>query len=139
MSAMSPSAPPIPRSRRVWFRVGLVAAGLMGLFNLVNGMGSLADPTFGQGDPSLAPQPSWISVGLVLFGALTLSALIPAWRWVRWAILVVVSSRLAEAWSAVVLPFLPDAPSGIALFAFGLVAVGTAVSFMVAQGLRTGA
>ena len=109
----------------------------MGLFNLINGVGTLSDPTFGQTDPTLAPQPTWVSVSLVAFGAITLAALIPAWRFARWAIIAVVVSRLAEAWGAVLLLFLPDAPDGLIIFVVGLIVVGTAVSVMVAQGLRT--
>ena len=108
----------------------------MGLFNTINGVGSLIDPTFGQTDPNLAPQPVWMSVSLVVFGAVTLAALVPAWRGARRAIVAVVVSRLAEAWSAVALPFLPDAPDGIISFVVALVVVGTLVSLMVAQGLR---
>lgn len=80
---------------RVWFRVGLVLAGLMGLFNTINGVGTLADPSFGQTDPTAAVQPGWMSVSLVVFGVATLSALIPAWRGVRGAIIAVALSRLA--------------------------------------------
>jgi hypothetical protein len=54
----------------------------------------------------------------------------------RWAIVAVIVSRLLEAWSAIVLPFLPDAPDGIGVFVVVLIVVGTAVSLMVAQGLR---
>ncbi len=124
------------RSRRVWFRIGLVLAGVMAVFNTVNGVGTLVDPTFGQTDATVEPQPEWMSFALAAFGVVTLASLVPAWRRVRWAILAVVGSRLAEAWSAVVLPFLPDAPAGIATFVVVLVIVGTAVSAMVAQGLR---
>lgn len=106
---------------------------------MMNGVGTLIDPSFGQTDPSLAPQPVWISVGLASFGAITLGSLVPAWKWMRWAIVAVVVSRLLEAWSAVVLPFLPDAPDGIVVFVVVLIVVGTAVSLMVAQGLRAGA
>ena len=137
MTTTIPSAVPATRSRRIWFRVGLVLAGVMSVFNSINGAGSLIDPTFAQTDPTMAPQPMWMSGMLLAFGLATLAAVVPAWRGVRSAILVVVASRLLEAWSAVALPFLPDAPDGILAFALVLVAVGTAVSLMVAQGLRT--
>lgn len=139
MTTASHTAPAVSGRRRVWFRVGLVLAGLMGLFNTINGVGTLADPTFGQTDPAAAEQPGWMSVSLVVFGVTTLAALIPAWRGVRGAIIAVAVSRLAEAWSAVILPFLPDAPAGIMTFVVALVVVGTAVSLMVAQGLRRAA
>lgn len=114
----------------------MVLAGVMGLFNTVNGVGTLIEPTFGQTDPTVAPQPEWMSASLILFGVLTLTTLIPAWRGTRWAIGVVALSRLGEAWSAVILPFLPGAPDGIVAFVVALVLAGTAVSVMVAQGLR---
>jgi hypothetical protein len=114
----------------------LVLAGVMGLFNTINGAGSLIDPTFGQTDPGLSPQPGWISVGLLVFGISTLVALIPAWRGGRTAIWVVVLSRIGEAWSALLLPLLPGAPAGMWGFAVLLVVFGTGVAAMVAQGLR---
>lgn len=126
----------LTRSTRLVFRIGLAVAGVMGLFNAMNGIGTLIDPTFGQVDPTTAPQPVWMSVMLAAFGLATLAALIPAWKGARWAIVAVVGSRLLEAWSAIVLPFLPDAPEGIALFVVVLIVVGTGVSLMVAQPLR---
>ena len=135
MSATAVPTSSLPRTRRLMFRVGLVLAGVMGAFNLMNGVGTLIDPAFGQTDPTLAPQPVWISVSLAVFGAVTLVALVPAWRWMRWAIVAVIVSRLLEAWSAIALPFLPDAPDGIGVFVVVLIVVGTAISLMVAQGL----
>ncbi len=125
-----------PRRVRV-VRIGLVLAALMGFFNTLNGTLSLLDPSFGQTDPADSPQPTWISVVLLVCGAVTLAAVVPAWRWIRAALIAVVGSRLVSAWSAVALPFLPDAPDGIAIFAAVLVVVGTTVSWMVAQGLRS--
>ncbi len=122
--------------RRTVFRVGLVLAGVMALFNTINGAGSLIDPTFGQTDPELSPQPVWMSVGLLVVGVTSLVALIPAWRGNRTAIWVVVLFRLAAAWPALLLPLLPGAPAGMWGFAVLLVVVGTAVAAMVAQGLR---
>lgn len=124
------------RSRRIAFRVGLVVAGVMAAFNTTNGIGTLIDPTFGQTDSTTPAQPMWISVMLAGFGLMTLAALIPAWRGLRKAIMVVVASRLLEAWSAVVLPFLPNAPEGIEYFVVVLIVVGTGVAIMVAQPLR---
>lgn len=121
---------------RVVFRIGLGAAGVMAVFNTLNGVGTLIDPTFGQTDPAIAAQPVWMSVMLVTFGLTTLAALVPAWKGVRWAIVVVVASRLLEAWSAIVLPFLPGAPEGIGFFVVVLIVVGTGVALMVAQSLR---
>lgn len=126
----------LTRSSRVVFRIGLAVAGVMAVFNTMNGVGTLIDPTFGQTDPTIAAQPVWMSVMLVAFGLTTLAALVPAWKGMRWAIVVVVASRLLEAWSAIVLPFLPDAPEGIAFFVVLLIALGTGVSLMVAQPLR---
>ena len=139
MATASHTAHPAERRHRVLFRVGLVIAGVMGFFNTINGVGSLLDPTFGQTSPNVTPQPVWISVSLAVFGVVTLASLIPAWRRVRSAIIAVVVSRVAEAWSAVILPFLPDAPAGTAAFAVVLIVVGTAVGLMVAQGLRRAA
>jgi hypothetical protein len=115
-------------------RIGLVLAGIMSVFNLANGIGSLIDPQFGQSDPSTAPQPTWISVTLVVFGALTLAWIVPAWRGRRSAAMVVVGSRLAEGWSGLILPFLPDAPDGILGPMILLACVSTLVAAMVAQG-----
>ena len=126
----------LTRPSRLAFRVGLVIAGVMAVFNTVNGVGSLIDPTFGQTDPSLAPQPTWMSVALAVFGLTTLATIVPAWKGWRWAIVVVVVSRFLEAWSALPLPFLPDAPEGIALFVVALLVIGTGVATMVAQVLR---
>lgn len=126
----------LTRTTRRLFRIGLAVAGIMGLFNSMNGIGTLVDPTFGQMDPTITPQPVWMSLMLAAFGLTTLAALIPAWKGMRWAIVVVVGSRLLEAWSAIVLPFLPGAPEGIALFVVVLIVVGTGVSLMVAQPLR---
>ena len=42
----------------VILRIGLAIAGVMAAFNTVNGLGSLIDPSFGQTDPTLAPQPA---------------------------------------------------------------------------------
>ena len=123
-----------PTKNRVrLFRIGLVVGGTMALFNLTNGVGSLIDPTFGQLDPSVPPQPVWMSAMLVVFGAVTLITLVPAWRRGIWAIATFAISRLLEAWSAIVLLFLPGAPEGIATFVVGLILVGTAISLMVAQ------
>lgn len=126
----------LSRPTRVVFRIGLALAGVMAVFNTINGIGTLIEPTFGQTDPTIAPQPEWMSIMLAAFGLTTLVALIPAWKGRRWAIVAVVASRLLEAWSAIALPFLPDAPDGILLFAVLLIALGTGVSLMVAQPLR---
>ena len=126
----------LTRSSRVVFRIGLAAAGVMAVFNTINGIGTLIDPTFGQTDPTIPAQPVWMSVMLAAFGLATLAAVFPAWRGLRWAIVTVVASRLLEAWSAVVLPFLPDAPDGILFFVVLLIVVGTGVALMVAQPLR---
>lgn len=128
--------PSLSRRSRVLLRIGLVIAGIMSVFNVTNGVGTLIDPTFGQTDPTMAPQPVWMSASLVLFGVVTLVAIGPAWKGVRWALVTVVASRLLEAWSAIVLPFLPDAPDGIGTFVVVLIAVGTVVASMVAQSLR---
>lgn len=120
-------------------RVGLVIAAIMSTFNVINGVGSLIDPTFGQLDPTVTPQPVAISIALIVFGGLTLAALIPAWRGHRGALWTVIGTRLAEAWSALVLPFLPGAPDGILVFAIGLVIAGTVVAGLVALGLRRAA
>jgi hypothetical protein len=111
----------------------------MSTFNVMNGVGTLIDPTFGQLDPALAPQPVAISVALILFGGITLAAIVPAWRGHRGALWTVVLTRLGEAWSALILPFLPDAPDGILVFAILLVIVGTMVAGLVALGLRRAA
>jgi hypothetical protein len=124
---------------RIASRVGLAIAAIMSIFNVVNGAGSLIDPTFGQMDPTLSPQPVGISVALLAFGGVTLAALLPAWRGHRGALWTIVIARLGEAWSALVLPFLPDAPDGILIFAILLVIVGTMVAGLVALGLRRGA
>lgn len=124
------------RWARAASRSGLVLAAVMSLFNVINGVGSLIDPTFGQLDPSLEPQPVLISVTLLVLGAVTLAAVVPAWRGNRAALWTVVVSRVAEAWSALLLPFLPGAPAGSVGFAFGLVVVGTLVAGLVALGLR---
>ena len=121
---------------RIASRVGLAIAAIMSTFNVMNGVGTLIDPTFGQLDPTLAPQPVAISVALILFGGITLAAVVPAWRGHRGALWTVVLTRLGEAWSALILPFLPDAPDGILFFAILLVIVGTMVAGLVALGLR---
>lgn len=126
----------LSRSSRTILRIGLVLAAVMGLFNLINGVGSLIDPTFGQTGSTVPPQPVWMSAGLVFFGVTTLAATLPAWRGSRWAIVTVAASRLLEALSASVLPFLPDAPEGIGFFVVLLIVVGTGVASMVAQSLR---
>jgi len=124
---------------RVASRVGLAIAAIMSTFNVMNGVGTLIDPTFGQLDPTLAPQPVPISLALILFGGITLAAIVPAWRGHRGALWTVVLTRLGEAWSALILPFLPDAPDGILVFAILLVTVGTMVAGLVALGLRRAA
>lgn len=128
---------PLGRSRSSTLcRVGLVLAAVMSVFNIVNGAGSLVDPTFGQTDPSLPPQPVWMSLGLLGFGLATLAAVLPAWHGSRSALWIVVLSRLVEAWSAIVLPFLPGAPAGMWGVVALLIAVGTGVAALVALGLR---
>lgn len=137
MSVIASNEVPVLPSgrRRTVLRVGLTLAGIMSSFNLVNGSGSLIDPRFGQTDPSLPPQPAWVSAALVLFGAITLAALIPAWRGSLTAAVVVVISRLAEGWSGLVMPFLPDAPDGLLGPMVLLACVATVVAAMVAQAL----
>jgi hypothetical protein len=120
-------------------RVGLVIAGIMSTFNVINGVGSLIDPTFGQIDPTVTPQPVAISIALIAFGGVTLAAMIPAWRGHRGALWTVIGTRLAEAWSALMLPFLPGAPDGILFFAIGLVFAGTVVAGLIALALRRAA
>lgn len=117
-------------------RIGLVLAAVMALANLSNGAMSLIDPTAGQLDPATAPQPVWISVTLLLLGLATLVALVPAWRGNRRALLTVVVTRLVEAWSALVLPFLPGAPSGMWPFIVALIVAGTVVAGLVGLALR---
>lgn len=133
----SPQRPARARRRMIIFRVGLVIAGVMGFFNTINGFFSLLDPTFGQAESTETPQPTWISVVLLACGLVTLVALRPAWRRQHQAIVTVIVSRLVSAWSAVALPFLDGAPDGTVVFVVVLVTVGTAVSVMVAQGLRS--
>ncbi len=48
----------------------------------------------------------------------------------------VVVTRLVEAWSALMLPFLPGAPSGMWPFVIGLIVVGTLVAGLVGMALR---
>ena len=122
--------------RRLAFRTGLVLAAVMGVFNTINGIGSLIDPRFGQVDPSMPAQPMWISLALAVFGVVTLAAVVPAWRGSRAAIWTVVVTRLTEAWSALVLPFLPGAPAGMWGFVLVLVVFGSFVAYLVALGLR---
>jgi hypothetical protein len=124
---------------RIASRVGLAIAAIMSTFNVINGVGSLIDPTFGQVDPTMAPQPVFLSIALILFGGVTLAAVVPAWRGHRGGLWTVVIARLAEAWSALILPFLPGAPDGILVFAILLVMVGTLVAGLVALGLRRAA
>lgn len=132
--------PPIVATRQPkWIRVastvGLVLAGVMSVFNLINGVTSLIDPMAGleQGAP---PQPTWISVLLIAFGAVTLIALVPAWRGRRRWLWVVIASRLLEAWSAIILPFIPGAPDGMWPFVIALIIGGTIVAGLVALRLR---
>lgn len=120
---------------RVLSTIGLVLAGVMSVFNLINGVTSLIDPTMGL-EPGAAPQPGWISVMLIVFGATTLVALGPAWRGSRPSLWVVVVSRLVEAWSAIALPFIPGAPDGLWPFVIALVVGGTVVAWLVALRLR---
>lgn len=131
-------AQPAPWAR-VASRVGLAIAAIMSTFNVINGVGSLIDPRFGQVDPGVAPQPVWLSIALIVFGVVTLAAVVPAWRGHRGALWTVVVARLAEAWSALLLPFLPGAPEGILIFAILLVIAGTGVAGLVALGLRRAA
>lgn len=135
MSTTVLSAPPRSRSR-TWSRVGLVLAATMSLFNIVNGAGSLIDPSFGQIDPATPAQPVWMSLVLLSFGLSTLVAVWPAWRGSRRALWVVIVTRLLEAWSALVLPLLPGAPDGLWVPVVGLILLGTTVAGLVALGLR---
>ena len=134
MSVNESSPAGLSTGRRRLMRSGLVLAGIMSVFNIVNGVGSLLDPQFGQTDPAAAPQPMWIGILLVGFGALTLACVVPAWRGSRTAAWVVVVSRLGEGWSGLVLPFLPDAPDGILVPMIVLAVVASLVAAMVAQG-----
>lgn len=127
-------APEQPRWRRILGATGLVLAAVMSVFNLINGITSLIDPTIGQQEGT-APQPVWISGLLVGFGAVTLLALVPAWRGRRPAVWVVIVSRLLESWSALVLPFLPGVPEGMWPFVIALVIGGTIVAGLVALRL----
>ena len=97
----------------------------MALANVSNGAMSLVDPTAGQLDPTIAPQPVWISLTLLALGLGTLVAVVPAWRGIRTALWVVVVTRLVEAWSALMLPSLPGAPSGMWPFIVALIAIKT--------------
>jgi hypothetical protein len=124
-----------PRIVRVLSAVGLVLAGIMSVFNLINGITSSIDPMAGL-EEGAAPQPVWISVLLIGFGAVTLIALVPAWRGHRASIWVVVLSRLLEAWSAIILPFIPGAPEGMWPFVIALIVGGTVVAGLVALRLR---
>ena len=127
-----------PRLPRYVFRAGLVLAALMAVANCVNGLGSAIDPRFGQVDPTLPPQPLWVSLMLLAFGAVTLVAVVPAWRRHRGGIWVVALSRLSEAWSAFLLLLVPGLPvRDVWLLIAVLVPVGTVVAAMVASGLRT--
>jgi hypothetical protein len=109
----------------------------MAVANCVNGLGSAIDPRFGQVDPTLPPQPLWVSLMLLSLGAVTLVALVPAWRRRRRGIWMVVLSRLAEAWSAFLLLLVPGLPvRDVWLLIAVLVPVGTIVAAMVASGLR---
>jgi hypothetical protein len=126
---------PGARRVRILGTIGLVLAGIMSVFNLINGITSLINPMAGL-EEGVAPQPEWISVLLIGFGAVTLVALVPAWRGHRVSIWVVVISRLLEAWSAIVLPFIPGAPDGLWPFVIVLIIVGTVVAGLVALRLR---
>lgn len=117
-------------------RIGLVLSALMSLANVSNGAMSLVDPTAGQLDPTIAPQPVWISLTLLALGLATLVSVVPAWRGNRTALWVVVVTRLVEAWSALMLPFLPGAPSGMWPFIVTLIVVGTVAAGLVGQALR---
>lgn len=120
---------------RILSSVGLVLAGVMSVFNLINGITSLINPMAGL-EEGMAPQPLWISVLLIGFGAVTLIALVPAWRGHRTSIWVVVISRLLEAWSAIILPFIPGAPEGMWPFVIALIIGGTVVAGLVVLRLR---
>lgn len=136
MSTTAPAAVrPVSRVGRAP-RVGLVLAALMALANVSNGAMSLVDPTAGQLDPTIAPQPVWISLTLLALGLATLVAMVPAWRGNRTSLWVVVVTRLVEAWSALMLPFLPGAPSGMWPFIVALIVVGTVVAGLVGLALR---
>ncbi len=136
MSTTAPAAVrPVSRVGRAP-RVGLVLAALMALANVSNGAMSLVDPTAGQLDPTIAPQPVWISLTLLALGLGTLVAVVPAWRGNRTSLWVVVVTRLVEAWSALMLPFLPGAPSGMWPFIVALIVVGTVVAGLVGLALR---
>lgn len=135
MSTTVLAAPPGSRSG-TWSRVGLVLAATMSMFNIVNGAGSLIDPSFGQLDPDTPAQPVWMSLLLLGFGLATLVAVVPAWRGSRRALWVVIVTRLLEAWSALILPFLPGAPEGLWVAVVGLIVLGTTVAGLVALGLR---
>ena len=136
MSTTAPAAVrPVSRVGRAP-RVGLVLAALMALANVSNGAMSLVDPTAGQLDPTIAPQPVWISLTLLALGLGTLVAVVPAWRGNRTSLWVVVVTRLVEAWSALMLPFLPGAPSGMWPFIVALIVVGTMVAGLVGLALR---
>lgn len=124
------------RWRRTLGSVGLVLAAVMAIFNLINGITASIDPTIGL-DEGVAPQPMWMSVALIGFGALTLGVLVPAWRGRPAALWVVIVSRLVEAWSAVALPFLPGAPDGMWPFVVALVIGGTIVAGLVALRLES--
>ena len=74
MSTTAPAAVrPVRRVGRA-SRIGLVLASLMALANVSNGAMSLVDPTAGQLDPTIAPQPVWISLTLLALGLGTLVA-----------------------------------------------------------------
>ncbi len=136
MSTTAPAAVrPVRRVGRA-SRIGLVLASLMALANVSNGAMSLVDPTAGQLDPTIAPQPVWISLTLLALGLGTLVAVVPAWRGIRTALWVVVVTRLVETWSALMLPFLPGAPSGMWPFIVALIVVGTVVAGLVGLALR---
>ncbi|WP_454227207.1 hypothetical protein [Propioniciclava flava] len=77
MSTTAPAAVrPVRRVGRA-SRIGLVLASLMALANVSNGAMSLVDPTAGQLDPTIAPQPVWISLTLLALGLGTLVAVVP--------------------------------------------------------------
>lgn len=130
------TAPPTgARSFRLLSGLGLVLAGVMSVFNLINGITSTIDPMAGL-EPGAPPQPLWMSLVLIGFGAVTLAALVHAWRGGRRALWVVILSRLLEAWSAAILPFLPGAPEGMWPFVVALIVAGTIVAGLVALRLR---